>query len=464
VIPRHLGGSSPIKHIVVIIRENRTYDQVLGDLGEGNGDAADAQFGAQVTPNFHALAERFGDLDNFYDEGTLSADGHNWIVQAEANDYVEKEFGAFYRSYPSQGGDALAYQRDGFLWNAAEKAGLSVQNFGEYMYNPYNLPADTPSWDDFYQESRWLQDGHQGPEPIADPCQYVKTESDIPSLNAITDHCFPNFQLGVPDQYRVDTWLPVFKQQEKSGKMPGLSFMWLMDDHTMGVGEGDPDPVAEVADNDLAVGRVVDQISHSKFWKSTAIFVVEDDTQNGVDHVDGHRGPVDVISPYSKPGVDSTYYTQLNMVKTIEQILGIKAMNQEDLAAEPMYNAFQAKPDDAPYDVQSNQIPLTLGAPGYSSTLRVPMAKTATDEKDFKPQGIVPASMRSVYDAWVTWTKQQKAKGNFSHQDRVNPAQENRLDWYSAHNWSVAYPGDPKIYMPDQVPGRKLPAAFIGDN
>jgi YVTN family beta-propeller protein len=464
VIPKQLGGASPIKHVVVIVKENRTYDQIYGKLGEGNGDAADAQFGGEVSPNFSALAKRFGDLDNFYDEGTLSADGHNWIVQAEANDYVEKEFGAFYRSYPSQGGDSLAYQRDGFLWNAAEKAGVSVQNFGEYMYNPYVLPPGTPSWVDFYKESQWLQGGEKGPAPIADPCKYVKTTSDIPSLNAITDRCFPNFELGVPDQYRVDTWLPVFKGQEQSGKLPALSFMWLMSDHTMGVGEGDPDPVAEVADNDLAVGRVVSEISHSKFWKSTAIFVVEDDTQNGVDHVDGHRGPIDVISPYSRPGVDSQYYTQLNMVKTIEQILGIKAMNQEDLAAEPMYGAFQATPDDAPYTLRPNQIPLTLGAPGYASTLTSPMRRSAQAKADFTPQGLVPASMRTVYEAWVTWSKQQAALGRYAHQDRINPAQENRLDWYSAHNWSVAYPGDRKIYLPDQVPGRKLPAAFIGDD
>jgi YVTN family beta-propeller protein len=464
VIPKKLGGASPIKHIVVIVKENRTYDQIYGKLGEGNGDAADAQFGGEVSPNFSALAKRFGDLDNFYDEGTLSADGHNWIVQAEANDYVEKEFGAFYRSYPSQGGDALAYQRDGFLWNAAEKAGVSVQNFGEYMYNPYSLPKDTPSWDAFYKEAQWLQDGKKGPAPIANPCQYVKTTSDIPSLNAITDRCFPNFQLGVPDQYRVDEWLPTFQKQEKTSKLPALSFMWLMSDHTMGVGEGDPDPVAEVADNDLAVGRVVSEISHSQFWKSTAIFVVEDDTQNGVDHVDGHRGPVDVISPYSKPGVDSSYYTQLNMVKTIEQVLGIKAMNQEDDAAEPMYNAFQAKPDDAPYALRPNQIPLTLGAPGYPSTLTKPAIDTAQAKADFTPQGVVPASMRGIYADWVKWSRQQKAKGNYARQDRVNPAQENRLDWYSAHNWSVAYPGDATIYRPDQVPGRKLPAAFIGDD
>ena len=469
VIPAHLGGYSPIKHIVVIVKENRTYDQVLGDLGEGNGDPADAQFGAQVTPNAHALALRFGDLDNFYDEGTLSADGHNWIVQAEANDYVEKEFGAFYRSYPSQAGDALAYQRDGFLWNAAEKAGLTVQNFGEYIHNPYTLPAGSPVWDQWYAESQWLEDGHKGPEPISNPCQYTRAQSDIPSLQAITDPCFPNFQLSIPDQYRVDQWLPVFRQQEQSGNMPNLSFMWLMTDHTGATGVSDsstlPDPVAQAADNDLAVGRVVDTISHSRFWKSTAIFIVEDDTQNGVDHVDGHRGPAFVLSPYSAPGVDDDYYTQLNMVKTIEQILGIRPMNQEDLAAEPMYDAFTEHPQFAPYDVQPNEIPLSMGAPGGPKTLTaVAASATAAERKAFRPQGIVPADMRSVYEAWEAWSEQQAAEHHFDGPDRVNPEQLNRFDWYSAHNWTVAYPGDPEIYMPNQVPGRKLPAAFIGDN
>jgi YVTN family beta-propeller protein len=470
VIPRQLGGYSPIKHIVVIIRENRTYDQVLGDLGVGNGDPANAQFGEDVTPNQHALAREFGDLDNFYDEGTLSADGHNWIVQAEANDYVEKEFGAFYRSYPSQGGDALAYQRDGFLWNAAEKAGLSVQNFGEYIYNPYSLATGVPGWDQWYAESQWLEDGHKGPEPIPNPCQWAYAQSDIPSLQAITDRCFPNFQLRIPDQYRVDQWLPVFKQQEQSGQMPNLSFMWLMTDHTgtTGVPTGYtvPDPVAQVADNDLAVGRVVDTISHSRFWKSTAIFVVEDDTQNGVDHVDGHRGPAFVIGPYSASGVDDQYYTQVNMVKTIEQILGIKPMNQDDLAAEPMYAAFTDRPSFAPYDVQPNQIPLNLGAggPGDPTTLPEPAADATTAErKAFQPQGEVPADMRTVYAAWEAWGKQAAAKGLFNGPDHVNPEQLNRFDWYSAHNWRVAYPGDPKIYLPDQVPGRHLPAAFIGN-
>ncbi len=469
VIPARLGGSSPIKHIVVIVKENRTYDQVLGDLEEGNGDPADAQFGAQITPNFHALAKQFGDLDNFYDEGTLSADGHNWLVQAEANDYVEKEFGAFYRSYPSQGGDSLAYQRDGFLWNAAEKAGRSVQNFGEYIHDPFSLAPNAPVWDQWYAESQWLEGKLPGPEPISRPCQWVRAQADIPSLQQITEPCFPNFQLSIPDQYRVDEWLPTFERQEQSRRMPNLTFMWLMTDHTGATGVNPdskvPVPVAQVADNDLAVGRVIDTISHSRFWKSTAIFVVEDDTQNGVDHVDGHRGPTFVVSPYSATGVDDNYYTQLNMVRTIEQILGIHPMNQEDLGAEPMYGAFTQHPNYTAYNVAPETIPLNLGAPGGPTSLTSPaVGATAAERQAFRQQGVVPADMRSVYDAWLAWSRQQVAEHHFDGPDRVNPQQLNRFDWYEAHNWRVAYPGDPKIYTPNQVPGRNLPAAFLGDN
>ena len=462
VIPAHLGGASPIKHVVVIVKENRSYDQVLGDSGAPTADPSLAQFGKQVTPNQHALASRFGNLDNFYDEGTLSADGHNWLVQAEANDYVEKEFGAFYRSYPSQGGDALAYQRDGFLWNAAQKAGLSVKDFGEYAYNPYSLPSNAPNWDTWYKDSQILEGKAKGPLPVSENA--YQTSSDIPSLNKIINPKFPNFQLQIPDQYRVDVWKQAFNSWVKKNNMPNLSFMWLMTDHTAGAGSGDPAPVAEVADNDLAVGRTIDAISHSKYWKSTAVFVVEDDTQNGVDSVDGHRGPAFVVSPYSSTGVNDQYYTQVNMVKTIEQILNIKPMNQQDLAAEPMYGAFTQKPDYTPYDVQPNQIPLTLGAPGYPSTLTAPPSgTTAAERANFSPQGEVPASMRTIYAAWMKWSKAQPWNGPMARADAENPAMLNRFDWYSAHNWKVAYPGDGKIELPDQVPGRSLPAAFLGN-
>jgi YVTN family beta-propeller protein len=451
VIPKQIGGTSPIKHVVVIVKENRTYDQVLGDLGMGSGDPALAQFGKNVTPNLHALAKRFGDMDNFYDEGTLSADGHNWLTQANANDYNEKEFGAFYRSYPSQGGDALAYQRDGFLWNAAERAGKSVQVFGEYAHNPFAQPP--PSWDEWYKDARILEGKAKGKLPV--PTHKFKTTSDVPSLNKILDPWFPNFQLNIPDQYRVDMWKPIFKKQEKAGKLPNLTFMWLMTDHTAGVGTGDPDPVAENADNDLAVGRVVDAISHSKFWKSTAIFVLEDDPQNGVDHVDGHHSVLWTISPYAKRGVDNQYYTQVNVDRTIEQILGIKPMNQNDHAAIPMYNAFTAKANFAPFDTLKEKIPLTLGAPGFPSKItHGALAGT----------GSVPASEEKVYDAWVAWSRHQRFNGLRAAPDTAKPALLNRLDWYSSHNWTVAYPGDSRIFAPNQVPGRDLPAAFLGDD
>ncbi len=469
VIPRHIGGYSPIKHIVVIIKENRTYDQVYGDLGIGNGDPSLAQFGEPITPNQHALALRYGDLDNFYDEGTLSADGHNWIVQAEANDYVEKEFGAFYRSYPSQGGDALAYQRDGFLWDAAMRAGLSVENYGEYVYNPYSLPSSAGDWDQYYAASQTMEAGDPTstqswstlPANVQPGSSWGNTWSDIPSLEHVTDPDFPNFQLSIPDQYRVDTWLPQFKADEDSGNMPNLTFMWLMTDHT--TGSGVPDPVAQVADNDLAVGRVVDAISHSKFWKSTAIFVMEDDTQNGVDHVDGHRAPTLVISPYSRPGVDDQYYSQINAVRTIEQILGIQPMNQEDGSAMPMYDAFTDHPSWSafqPFDAVPNQIPLTLGAPGYPSTLassanESPAVKLATSP--------VPAAARPVFEAWVRWINTEARKGVFNGPDKANAELLNHYDWYSAHSWREAYPGEAKIYTPDRVPGHLMPPQLLGD-
>jgi len=450
-IPAQLGCPSTIKHVFLIIKENRTYDQVFGDVAKGNGDPADAQFGAMVTPNEHAIADEFGLFDNFYDQGTLSADGHNWLVQADANDYIEKEFGAFYRSYPAQGGDALAYQRDGFLWNAAEAAGKSVQVYGEYN-NFMTEPAGT-TWSAYYQDSQIMEGKASGPYPV--PPSSVAAYADIPSLNAVDYHPYPPFNLGIPDQYRADIWLREFQKQEKTGKLPNLELIWMPDDHTAGVGTGDPDPIAEVADNDLAVGRMIDTISHSKFWKDSAVFVVEDDAQNGVDHVDGHRAPLLIASPYAQRGiVDDSYYSQLNVVKTIEQILGIAPMNQEDRAASPMWDAFTNTTDYTPYDVVPNQIPLTLGLTSAAKGTLVP----ATPAQ----QGI-PAAVRGIYLQWVVWSRDGRFNGNGAIQDWANPAQLNRLDWYSAHNWRVPYPGDKAILSPSQVPGANLPAGYLGD-
>ncbi len=264
---------------------------------------------------------------------------------------------------------------------------------------------------------------------------------------------YPKFDLSVPDQYRVDIWKRDFRHDEQIGRLPNLSLMWVMTDHTAGVGTGDPNPVAEVADNDLAVGRIVSAVSHSRFWKSTAIFVLADDPQNGVDHVDGHRSVLWVASPYSRRAVNSSYYSQINVVRTVEQILGIPPMNQEDHSAAPIYSAFTARPNFAPYDVRRNRIPLTLGAPGYSSG--TPATGTAAAVAS------VPAAERPAYNAWVAWSQSQQFNGPQASQDHAKPAQLNRLDWYSAHGWRVPYPGDPKIYTPDQVPGRNLPAADL---
>jgi hypothetical protein len=217
-----------------------------------------------------------------------------------------------------------------------------------------------------------------------------------------------------------------------------------------------------VADNDLAVGRIIDAISHSKFWASSAVFVVEDDTQNGADHVDGHRGPLLVASPYAKRGIaDHTYYTQLNVVRTIEQMLGIAPMNQEDRAANPMFNAFTNTGNFAPYSVVPNQIPLTQGL--TSSSSGSPAKANATFAPATPSQLKIPASERAVYEQWVVWSHNGRFNGKGAIQDWANPAQLNRLDWYSAHGWKVPYPGDRTILPPSLVPGHNLPANYLGD-
>jgi hypothetical protein len=252
----------------------------------------------------------------------------------------------------------------------------------------------------------------------------------------------------------------------------------MPDDHTAGVGTGDPNPVAEVADNDLATGRIIDTIAHSQYWKSSAIFVMEDDSQNGVDHVDGHRAPLLIASPYAKRGlIDDTYYTQLNVVRTVEQMLGIAPMNQEDRAAEPMTSAFTDTPDLTPYNVVPNQIPLTQGltasTPPASPVTSAPAASAAGAATTpgpvpaFTPESPaalgIPSSERSIYEQWVVWSRNGRFNGSNAIQDFANPAQLNRLDWYSAHDWKTPYPGDSTILPPSQVPGANLPADYLGD-
>jgi Phosphoesterase family len=289
------------------------------------------------------------------------------------------------------------------------------------------------------------------------PPSSVYAYADIPSLNAVDYHPYPPFNLGIPDQYRTDIWQREFNKQVASGKVPNLELIWMPDDHTAGVGTGDPNPVAEVADNDLAVGRIIDDISHSPEWKDSAVFVLEDDAQNGVDHVDGHRAPLLIASPYAQRGiVDDSYYSQINVVRTVEQILGIAPMNQEDRAASPIWDGFTNTANDTPYNVVPETISLTLGLTASSSAKGVLVPATAAQ------QGI-PAAVRGIYEKWVVWSRNGHFNGATAIQDFANPAQLNRLDWYSAHGWKVPYPGDKTILAPAQVPGANLPAGYLGD-
>jgi YVTN family beta-propeller protein len=489
-IPTQLGQPSAIKHVFLIIKENRTYDQVLGDLGKGNGDSADTSYGEAVTPNEHALADDFTDFDNFYDSGMLSADGHNWMMQADPNDYLLQDSASDWaRSYPAGGGDPLSYQQDGFLWNTVEAAGKTVKNYGEF---DTRSSGSLGTWQQYYEDAENLENQASGTLPVAEN-QYLDWP-DIPSLAKVTNEQYPEFNLDVPDQYRADVWLQDFDQQLKTNTVPGLTIMWVPNDHTGGIVTGD----ASVADNDLAVGRIVDAVSHSKVWGSSAVFTLEDDSQAGDDHVDGHRAPLWIASPYAKRGVvNDTYYSQINVVKTIEQILGAKPMNQMDEAAVPMYDAFTNTPDDTPYAAVLNQTPLTQGLSGSqlptgsftdpttttvapdptpsASTTPTTAGTNAADARANSAANVdgtdavpstanVPAAEKTVAAQWAAWYAkfaEPLLTGSKALADSANPEQLNRYNWYTAKGWATPYPGDAKILAPDQVPGRNLPAADL---
>jgi YVTN family beta-propeller protein len=331
-IPAKVGRPSPIKHCIYIIKENRTYDQVLGDVRAGNGDPSLCLFPDKITPNEHALARQFVLLDNFYVDGEVSANGHEWSTAAYANDWVEKVWPQVYRRgdthsgeedrgfpYPSQGHTVIGCAASGYIWDRCREAGVEYRNYGEFIEN-----ADTP--------------GQPG-------------KARVKALEGHFDPLYRAFDLDYSDQRRADRFIEELHRFETEGKLPALSIVWLPNDHTSGTALGKPTPAAYVADNDLALGRIVEAVSHSKFWKETAIFVLEDDAQNGPDHVDAHRSIAFVISPYTKRrAVDSNMYSTSSMLRTMELILGLKPMTQFDAAALPMYAVFQAKADLTPYE------------------------------------------------------------------------------------------------------------------
>ena len=336
-VPEFTDQSSFLKHVVYIIKENRTYDQVFGDMPQGDGDTSLVEFGREITPNHHLLAETFVLLDNFYCSGILSADGHQWTDEAYVTDYLEKSFGGFTRSYPYDGDDALAYASSGFIWDNVLRNGLTFRNYGEFVNAV--IEPESATFADIYN------DFTAGTNRIR-----ISAKANLEQIASYLCPTYIGFPNKVPDIYRAAEFIKELKEYEKNDNFPNFVIMLLPNDHTSGTRPGMPTPQAAVADNDLALGQIVEAISNSKFWKETCILVTEDDPQAGLDHVDGHRTVGMVISPYTKRGeVVSTYYSQINMVRTIENILGLPPMNQLDMTAEAMVDCFTPKPDFTPY-------------------------------------------------------------------------------------------------------------------
>jgi DNA-binding beta-propeller fold protein YncE len=333
-IPLVSGRPSPIRHCIYIIKENRTYDQVLGDMPEGKGDPTLCLFPESVTPNHHRLAREFVLLDNFYVESEVSADGHEWTMGAYATDFVERMWPMSYGhnqdrkyAYPSEGRFRIAEPAGGYLWDRAKAAGVSYRSYGEFVNNG----ATTN-----------------------DPCTTL-----VASLQGHFDPGFRSFDMDYSDLARADRFIAELARFEREGEMPRLQIVRLPNDHTAGTSRGKLTPTAYMAENDLAFGRVVEAVSKSRFWASTAIFVVEDDAQNGSDHIDAHRTIAYVISPYvQRRTVDSTLYSTCSMLRTMELILGMKPMTQFDAAAMPMFASFGAKPVMTPYTVLLPQVDL----------------------------------------------------------------------------------------------------------
>ncbi|MFM7208176.1 MAG: bifunctional YncE family protein/alkaline phosphatase family protein [Planctomycetaceae bacterium] len=333
-IPLAPAATSPITHVIYVIKENRTYDQVFGDMPEGRGDPTLCLFPERVTPNHHALARQFVLLDNFYVESEVSADGHEWSVAAYATDFVERHWPLSYGhnarkkfTYPSEGNFAIARPAGGYLWDRAIAAGVSIRSYGE-----------------------WVANG-AGPDAPA--------TAKAAALEGRFDPLFRSFDMDYSDLKRADRFIAELARFERDGEMPRLQIVRLPNDHTSGTKPGSLTPTAFVAENDLALGRVVEAVSQSRFWPTTAIFVVEDDAQNGSDHIDAHRTVALAISPWTRHGaVDSSLYSTSSMLRTIELILGLEPMSQFDAAALPMIRAFAKEADAAPYRCRPATVPL----------------------------------------------------------------------------------------------------------
>jgi DNA-binding beta-propeller fold protein YncE len=345
-VPLRSGEPSLIEHVVYIVKENRTYDQLFGDLERGNGDPSLLLYGEDSTPNHRALARQFVVLDNFYATGGNSGDGHQWVTQAAESDYAMWP-GYDGRSYPFDGDDPIAYAGGGFLWDAVLDAKKSFTDFGEFIpEGQFKELHEKPRLDASQLRANLMRDWRDGEQFLT----RFHVKSPIPPLDAHLARDYPSYGSTSPDVVRARIFLRHLKEWEQAAQMPNLTFVQLASDHTAGTAPGWNTPRAAMADNDMALGQIVEGLTYSKFWPKMAIFVVEDDAQGGVDHVDGHRTVALVISPYvRRQSMDSTFYSHPSITKTIELMLGLPNLSLFDLIASDMRNSFTSTPDMTPY-------------------------------------------------------------------------------------------------------------------
>jgi YVTN family beta-propeller protein len=404
--PASLG----IRHVFLIVKENRTYDQVFGDIGKGNSDPKLVMYGRDVTPNHHALAEQYVLLDNFYTGGAISFDGHHWLMQAFVSDYVERAFAASPRGYAWNLADALTVSPAGFFWQHATKP-LEIRIYGEFCL-PARWDPSTRSVVDMDEEHdlTWRQywalyQSGQWPSQVG--CQ-----AGVPALAALMSPRYPYSSMAITDQIRADEFLRELGEREKSGSMPHISVLTLNQDHTEGTRPGSPTPRAMVADNDLALGRIVEGLSKSRFWPNTLVLVVEDDAQDGVDHVDGRRTVALAIGPYVRRGaVDSNFYTHTSMIRTIQDIFEIPSRTRFLKSARAMTSVFQTTAAAAVYRVLTPKVPLDQMNPGLSGL-----------------------SGRRL------WAARQSLAMNFKNIDEAPKDMLNRVLWWDAKGYDQPFP------------------------
>jgi YVTN family beta-propeller protein len=409
-VPERIGEPSSLQHVVYVIKENRTYDQVLGDIPEANGSAKLCVFGEQITPNQHKMVREFVLLDNTYCAGILSADGHQWSTTAFGTDYLEKSFAGWPRSYPDGMGedenDALAYSPAGFIWDNAVKHQISIWNFGEFAmpvcrWTDRTLKGE-PTWKDYWEEFL------HGKGDVV-----IASEPSVESMRPFTPTNCVGWIMEVPDVWRARYITNQIAQWDRQGQMPQLVLICLPSDHTSGTSKGSPTPEACVADNDLAFGQIVEALSHTPFWKNMVIFGIEDDPQAGWDHVSGYRTTAYVISPWAKrKTVVSSQYSTISILRTIEQILGLPPMNQFDASAIPMFDCFNQQPDFTPFTAVASNIPL--------------------DQMNPDP--------KAIHDPLLKHNAIVSSRLNFKQVDRAPEDVLNRILWHAVKGPNEPYP------------------------